>query len=224
MNTEESRLLQAFLEQLTAIHGIAKDPEADQHIRQAAAAQPDALYLLVQKALLQEQALNLAKAEIGRLQQQLNTANVPRTAPASSGFLSQDPWSASGQRGGGYPPASGAPAPGYPPPGTAAGSNPLGSFLGSVAATAAGVAGGAFLFHGLESLMGRHGAGQGFSDAAFDQEHQAPENLTVNQYYGDAYQGQADEAAPNPGEYTPIADNSDDNWAAGDDDFNGIDV
>lgn len=224
MNTEESRLLRVFLDQLIAIRGVVKDPEAEQRIQQAAQAQPDAVYLLVQKALLQEQALNRAKGEIGRLQQQLNQANAPRSAAPASGFLGQDPWSAPAQRGVGYAPASSAPAQACPPPGTAAGTSPFGSFLGSVAATAAGVAGGAFLFHGLESFMGHHDAGRGFSDAAFDSAHQTPENVTINQFYGDdpapGHPGQAD---AHYGEYTTMA-GDDENGPADDDDFTGMDV
>jgi hypothetical protein len=44
-------------------------------------------------------------------------------------------------------------------------SSPLGGFLGQAAATAAGVAGGAFLFQGLENLLGHHDLpGQHFAD------------------------------------------------------------
>lgn len=57
--------------------------------------------------------------------------------------------------------------------------------LGTVAATAAGVAGGAFLFQGIEHLMHPNG---GFG--MMGQNGMAPsggtvENTTVNNYYGD---------------------------------------
>ena len=56
-----------------------------------------------------------------------------------------------------------------------------GSILGTVAATAAGVAGGAFLFQGIENLMGHHGnvgtQGQnGFAGLG-------PANTRVNNHY-----------------------------------------
>ena len=71
MNTEEKRLLTEFLDQLKGIHGIQKDEEAQRLIKEASDAQPDALYLLVQKSLLQDQALNGAKAQIASLQREL---------------------------------------------------------------------------------------------------------------------------------------------------------
>ncbi|GEQ73917.1 hypothetical protein CTTA_0922 [Comamonas testosteroni] len=58
--------------------------------------------------------------------------------------------------GGGSAPRAAAPQ-AYGQPATSAGS----SFLGNAAAAAAGVAGGMFLFNGLENLMGSHHAGSG---------------------------------------------------------------
>lgn len=58
--------------------------------------------------------------------------------------------------GGGSAPRAAAPQ-AYGQPAAAAGS----SFLGNAAAAAAGVAGGMFLFNGLENLMGGHHAGSG---------------------------------------------------------------
>jgi hypothetical protein len=60
----------------------------------------------------------------------------------------------------------------------------LGGTLGTVAATAAGVAGGAFLFQGIEHLM-HPGAGSGLMNQS-GQAFSAPpvENTTINNYYG----------------------------------------
>ena len=184
MNNEESRLLQEFLGQLSQIRSVTKDPEADRLIHEAVSSQPDALYLLVQKALLQDQALRSAQSQIQTLQHQLNRVNRAQSSQSQSGFLSRDPWAASAP-GGQYSPPLVQPSPAYMPMGVPAGPSPFGSFLGSAAATAAGVAGGAFLFHGIEGLMGHHGFGNGYSDAAFQSGHDAPENVTINQYYGD---------------------------------------
>jgi len=102
------------------------------------------------------------------------------------------------------------------------GSSGFGSFLGSAAATAAGVAAGAFLFQGIENLMGHHDHGGGaFSDTASDEGHQAPENVTINQYYGDDAGLQNQGGGDNYGENTPIAD---DDWESYDDDVNSVDV
>lgn len=173
MNTEESRLLQSFLEQLTAVRGIDKDPHADALIRDAVARQPDAAYLLVQRAMILEQALDQAKAEMERLRREVQ----PPPAATQRRFLDAHAWGKSAQSTGsalgtgqalsaaGTPlsmpatrvgQASLAPAAGMrglTGPGSRFGGGAGGSFLGTMAATAAGVAGGAFLFHGIGNLL-----------------------------------------------------------------------
>lgn len=178
MNTEERQVLSGFLDQLKSIEGIQKDPEADTLIAAAVHAQPDAAYLLVQKSLLQDQALSAAQRQIQQLREELGRAKS--LAPTDGGFLAHNPWA----QGSARPTSSPAASP--LPPATAApvaGSGGIGSFLGSAAATAAGVAGGAFLFQGLGSLFGHHG-GYGFDPTGFDGTHPAAENITVNEYYG----------------------------------------
>jgi hypothetical protein len=66
------------------------------------------------------------------------------------------------------------------------------SFLGQAAATAAGVAGGEFLFQGIENMFGHHGGGgfggEGFAGGGFGGERFAnagpTEDVTINNYYG----------------------------------------
>ncbi len=173
MTPTESQMLNAFLMQLRQVQGIQKDPEAAALIADAATAQPDALYLLVQRALLQDQALASAGARIAVLEAQA----LPATAAVPSSFLdggnnvwgrSAAPVSARAYNA----PVTTAPA---PLPGAGAASGPAavvpqapagagffggggGNFLGTMAATAAGVAGGALLFQGIGSMMGHHGA------------------------------------------------------------------
>ena len=163
MSPQDSQLLQDFLNQLVQARGLPKDPEADAMIARAVAQQPDAAYLLVQRALLQQQALNKAQAEIAALQQQLRGA--PRSTPE---FLDPNAWG----HGGGYRPAPAAPAahgggqqydpPAYQQPQASRGGflggrmGGMGGALGSIASTAAGVAAGAFLFQGLGNLLGGH--------------------------------------------------------------------
>lgn len=180
MNAEETRLLQDFLKQLTAVRGVSKDPQADALIRDAVSRQPDAAYLLVQRTMILEQALEQAKTEIARL-------SPPAAAPGG-GFLdahslgrgSSD--KASDQPLAGRTPATGSPAAAGAAwrntPATAAnlagnarGAGGMGgSFLGTMAATAAGVAGGAFLFHGIGSLLGNDSG----RDAAAEPTAEAP--------------------------------------------------
>jgi hypothetical protein len=76
---------------------------------------------------------------------------------AASGPASGQPWGNPSYPQGGYPPP---PPPGYQPAGyPPAGAPPMGgggSFLGTAAATVAGVVGGAMLLNGIRSMMGPH--------------------------------------------------------------------
>jgi hypothetical protein len=171
MNSYEHELLSKFLNQLAQVRGIPKDAEAEAMIQKCVAQQPDAAYLLVQRAMLLEQALNNAKARISQLESQLQaTGNTgasgflgsgwrpepvmrPR-ATRSSGAPAQDPWGRPALGGGAF-----------------------GSFLGTAAATAAGVVGGAFLLEGIQHLLG---------DEAHNAMQQFPaSDTTVNNYYGE---------------------------------------
>jgi hypothetical protein len=142
MTPEETRLLDDFLRQLADVPAIAKDRAAAAAIERTFERQPNAPYLVVQRALLLQQALVAAQAELARLK------GEPGAAEASPRFLDPDGWAPS------------------PAPRAGAGTGAAGgSFLGQAAAVAAGVAGGAFLFQGLNSLIGDEGEG---SDSAFD--------------------------------------------------------
>ncbi len=87
MNQQERQLLDSFLDQLVRVGNLPKDPEADQLIARAVARQPDAVYLLVQRALLLEQALEQAKAQIAQLQQQAQSRSA-----GDSSFLGGGAW------------------------------------------------------------------------------------------------------------------------------------
>lgn len=178
MTPQENEKLQNFLGQLKQAQGVQRDPEADAMITAAVSRQPDAAYLLVQRTLLQDQALEAAQSRIAELERQAQAAR-----PASSGsFLGgADTWGNSAR-------SAAAPAGAYPERGSTLGGNPYpqagqgaypqgqvpypgqrqggwsrlgsggmggggGSFLGTMAATAAGVAGGAFLFNGISNLL-----------------------------------------------------------------------
>jgi hypothetical protein len=179
MSPQDSQLLQDFLNQLVQARGVAKDAEAEAMISRAVSQQPDAAYLLVQRALLQQQALNNAKAEIAALQDQLRSG-----AQGKPAFLDPNAWGNSGAARSSSSAAPVAPQQYQPPyqqpyqqpyPGSLQGPGPGstggflrgglggmgGGMLGNIAATAAGVAGGAFLFQGLEHLLGHH-SGNGF--------------------------------------------------------------
>jgi hypothetical protein len=183
MNPQERQALSRFLGQLTEVRLTDKDREAESLIHEATTGQPDAAYLLVQRAMLVEQALDAAKARISELEQ------ARRADPVASGgsFLGgRNPWAPQGD------PASGCAAvPGaghYRLPSStpmAAAAAPMaggGSFLGNIATTAAGVVAGSFLFQGLEGLLGHHhGMGSSWQDPAGEQ---LAEQTVINNYYG----------------------------------------
>jgi hypothetical protein len=74
MTPDERSMLQQFIGDLSQSRGTAKDPEADAMIHQALQANPDAAYLLVQHAILADQALHAAQAQIEQMQAQLGSS------------------------------------------------------------------------------------------------------------------------------------------------------
>jgi len=166
MSPQDTQLLENFLNQLIQARGLPKDPEADAMIQKAVAYQPEAAYLLVQRALLQQQALDNAKAEIAQLQRQLQGGGAQ-----GGGFLDPNAWgNSAGQR---QPAQTYDTQQAYQQPSLASragnflrggmGGGGMGGALGSIASTAAGVAAGAFLFQGLGNLLGHHNQdGNGF--------------------------------------------------------------
>ncbi len=171
MTPDERALLTNFLRDLTAVRGGPKDSEADSLIGQALAANPDAAYLLVQHAIVADQALHSAQARIAELEAQ---AQPPAAAPS---FLpTGGPWAS--------PPSPWASQPAYAPPppeqrpSIFGGGGGLGSFLRSAGTTAAGVAGGEMLFGGLSDLFGGH-----HEHGLFGGGDSAPrENVVINNY------------------------------------------
>ncbi len=172
MTPDERTLLTQFLSDLGQTQGVAKDQDAAAMIDNAIRANPDSAYVLVQHALLADQALHDAQAQIAQLK-----AQIPPQQPSS--FLGgaglgpsvaqpQTPWGQAAQQPppqqsffGGGPFAGGGPFSG--------GGGGLGSFLRTAGTTAAGVAGGEMLFSGLSGLFGGHhgGWGGGFGGGGF---------------------------------------------------------
>lgn len=238
MTPQENQALQTLLSQLTQVKGITKDPQADAMIADAVARQPDAAYLLVQRSMIMDQALNAAKTQISDLQQQLQHAQ-PQNANKS--FLDANSW---GNTGAGMersvagtntgaatersvtgaeipanmPRQNAVPAPNtVPAPNAARAASPgflgggAGSMLGTMAATAAGVAGGAFLFQGIGNLLGNHPL-QGASEQ-LDKTQAAPANAAEN----DASAQNSDTASNN--DMQPADDTTDDQEVASDSGF-----
>ena len=207
MSPQETQLLQDFLNQLVQAKCMGKDPQAEALILNAIALQPNASYLLVQRAMLMDNALNQAKAQITSLQSQLQAAQSAQSTPTSQGFLDANAWGHSPAAIVSVPPSPmmaniSAPSPTLmQTPAASSGffSGGVGNVLGTVAATAAGVAGGAFLFQGIEHMMG-HNNGNSFTG---QQQSMMPTgNTTINNYYGDD---------------TPSSDNSENDDSSDDD-------
>jgi uncharacterized protein len=182
MNKQELEVLHNFLDQLVRVRVVQKIPEADAIIGHAVIQQPDAAYLLVQRALLLEQALTQAKARIAELE---------RGQPsADQSFLDKGLWKPSPGISGPSVQSAGAQGGGPSAASMPSQSGSAQSFLGQAAATAAGVAGGAFLFEGLESLIGHHEAAL-FDPAAFGAF--PPDEVTINNFYAGNDHADADE-------------------------------
>jgi hypothetical protein len=207
MTPQEKELITSLLARLKQAGG-QKDPEADALIRQAMADQPDAPYYLVQTVLIQDMALNQAQARIAELEKQLAEAQTPKQPTSFLGGLlgrgdarpsapAPGPWSrpaagpgpAAGPWGQPAAPPPGYAQPGYAQPGYGApgyGQPMMGmaqggsGFLRSAAATAAGIAGGALLFEGIQSMFGHQSGGilSGVSQQPGISE------TVINNYYG----------------------------------------
>jgi hypothetical protein len=260
MTPDEQNLIENLFERLRQADSTPKDPQAEQLIRAKTAALPSAPYLLAQAVIVQEHALANAQARIAELENRLAAGS--QNAPAGGGsFLS-----GVSRLFGGNKPATPPPVPQQAPqpqyqqvPGTGAPVTPPpvpmappqagpypstvnlapssgGGFLKSALATAAGVAGGAALFQGIESLIG-HNAGV-FGPALGERGLAEGGNTEiVNNYYEESPE-KSGEATSERADYQPEVAQNDfdqnqnidfdpnltaDNDPSGGDDFGGSD-
>jgi hypothetical protein len=184
MTPEERNLVTDLFDRLTRLEESPRDREAERLIQDGLRQAPNATYALVQTALIQDEALKRADGRIRELEAQLGTGGEP---PRQGGFLESMRESVFGRReapragsvptvrpgGEGAPmgappvyrseaqppiqPMAQAPMMGQPSPG--------GSFLGTAAATAAGVIGGSMMMDSIRSMMGHRG---GTAHAAYE--------------------------------------------------------
>jgi len=181
MNPQEKVQLEQFLQQLNSTQAGAKDSDADSLIAESIKRQPDASYLLVQRAMGLEMALQVAQKQMAEMQAKIDQAN-PANKP-SSGFLSSiNSW-------GRAAPTQGAPANAMPaarPATGAAQPSAWGSgMLGAIATTAIGVVAGSMLYQGIQSMMGHNstpdaGNGLGHSNTPADSGQQVAQNYDNN--------------------------------------------
>jgi len=176
LTPQEEQLLNSLIDRLNQTSLQEKDPDAEALLKERLAGNPDSLYMLAQTVLVQNIALDQARAQMNQLQQQLQqhpahttsflgrllgdrdeqTQPMQQSAPASLQQASapgyQQVPSQYASQGTQYP---------YPPYGgqqyAPAGQS---SFLSGALQTAAGVAAGALVFEGVESIL--HGLGRGF--------------------------------------------------------------
>jgi hypothetical protein len=166
---QEEQLIDSLVERVNQTQLREKDPDAEDLLNKGLSGNPDALYILAQSVLIQNIALDQAKAQVAQLQQRLQQA---RQQPArATSFLGNllghhdppQPAYTPVQQGYVPPPP---PPPGYDPQYAQPQYVPAGppSFLRGAMQTAAGVAAGALAFEGVESIL--HGMG-GFGHPGF---------------------------------------------------------
>jgi uncharacterized protein len=165
MTSDERTLISNLFDRLKQAGAQQKDAEADEYIRNKVLEQPAAPYLLVQSTLVMQQALSAAQSRIAGLEKQL-AETTPATQASGGSFLS----GVANLFGVGQPqtPPRSAQTPPPLPPQPAPQSSYAqpsipqavpgrgGGFLQSALSTAAGVAGGALIFQGIQNLMGHN--------------------------------------------------------------------
>ena len=193
MTPQERKLIDELFERLASLESAPRDPDAVKAINDGLERAPNALYPLVQTVLIQDEALKRANARIQEFENELGiqpgqpaqqpsfldqmrdtlfskpgqrSGSVPSVRPGAP-----SPWGNAGQQGAAFnQPQGGAPwnAQAQPQQQQPSGFGG-GSFLGTAAATAAGVVGGALL---MNSIRGMFGGGdhqrQAFGDTSGD--------------------------------------------------------
>lgn len=188
MTPQERQMIDDLFDRLAKLETAPRDPEAEHAIIDGLRRAPNAAYALVQTALVQDEALKRADAKI----RELSGADQPQpaqgasfldsmraaftsnartsvpsvhTPPASAGAGGPDPRWNQGGTAQTAPNYQGGPQPGYAPgyapsPGLFGGGS---SFLGTAAASAAGMIGGSLLLNSISSMFGHHGSAFGSS-------------------------------------------------------------
>ncbi|MGE3145316.1 MAG: DUF2076 domain-containing protein [Pseudorhodoplanes sp.] len=213
MTPQERQLVAGLFERLETLERNRRDPDAEAAIAEGARRAPHALYALVQTVLVQDEALRAADARIRALEGGGETGQ--------GGFLDSMRDTFLGRRDevrGSVPPVRGTSGrQGGPAPQAGAGQG--GSFLGTAAASAAGVIGGALLLNSFRTLFG--GTPASALDKPGGAEQASPwggdaaksdlaREAGVNDIGGDKRSGLFDTAAHEPAESDYGDDGSDD--------------
>ncbi|MFN3657635.1 MAG: DUF2076 domain-containing protein [Pseudolabrys sp.] len=165
MTPQERQLVDDLFDRLSRLEAAPRDAAAERVIADGLERAPNAVYALVQTVLVQDEALKRADARIRELSgegpEQPNqgfldsmreafTGRVRTSVPSVRGDEPDVRWNRGGALGG-------APAQAQTPTMQGQGVGGGGSFLGTAAATAAGVIGGALLMNSIASLLGHRG-------------------------------------------------------------------
>jgi uncharacterized protein len=196
MTEQERQLISGLAERIRNAPAPQIDRDAYDLILHTIGTRTDALYILTQTVLIQEMALNQAKAQIEELQRQPESYSG---APQGS-FL---PGGNQGSYQGGYQGSSYA-APPPPPPQQPSG---FSGFLHNAAQTAAGVIAGEVAFDAISSLFGHRGGFFGGGGGGFFGGGISPGSETiVNNYYGDSNDGRGDNRGDGDSRFAQAAD------------------
>jgi hypothetical protein len=166
MTPQERELIADLFDRLAQLENQPRDPDAERAIREGLRRAPHSIYPLVQTVLVQDEALKAANAHIEALES--GAAEVGSARP--SGFLDnmRDALFGRGEARRGAVPSV-RPGPPLVPhasqaPSQGAFGQPQGpSFLGTAAATAAGMVGGALMLDGVRSMLGGYHQGGPFA-------------------------------------------------------------
>lgn len=214
MNTNEMRLISELSDQLKSmnISSSEKDVDADKAIQATIASLPDAIYKLVQVALVQHLALEQLRNQVAQLKTSMQSqAQSPQP---SKGFLDDLKEKFLGRSSTNSNIGTTA-VPQQSPPSMMASPQTSHSsgFLGQAMTVGAGVAGGMLLGNAIESLFTHHA-----SSSAFNSQ---PSEVVENNYFGSDF---TNNNLPDPSQDDlTINDQSDSSDFSGADDFSNFD-
>lgn len=174
MTPQERQLIDDLFDKLARVEATPRDAGAERAIAEASQRAPHALYALVQTVLVQDEALKQAEARIrelsgegeapaggGFLDSMRNTLSGRGSVPSVRAGTPDSRWNTGGALAQVQQPASPFNA---QPQGQGGGP----SFLGTAAATAAGVIGGSLLFNALGGMFGGHNSGSASASTMAD--------------------------------------------------------
>ncbi len=154
MTPQERQHVTELFDRLATLESAKRDPEAERAIAEELRRAPHAVYALVQTVLVQDEALRAADERLreyegepqgqGGFLDNMRDAVFGRREGARGSVPTVRPGESAAFQGGGYPPQQG------------------GSFLGTAAASAAGMIGGALLLNSFRGMFG--GGGHGMID------------------------------------------------------------